>query len=396
MSRARAETNTSFEGGCPPVPELLERLTVRPEHDSRRYTPHMPARHPVGLPNSSGHTGGFAPAIKKYRAHLKQHPDDAAAWEGLAYLHLRIASGEGKGTNLGAEGLVTRQESDDPLRAGHQLLSFQYELQALLREPDNLRFRGSLNTTLALALTDAQRENPYHRGHYVAIVRCLGGVGAARDLRYAIVEGTLDLRGRRPDLTDPLQEAELVCDLADLHRDRGEHREALAMYARALGLVHAAQAAGQRVYLRGPSTLLLWMHLSAVDLGDLAAAERYLDGMEEAEREEDEVTRTEGEVPVFRGPASRLRLRLLEAQGRGQEAHELAVREADMHLERFRQSGDDWALFERANLLDYAGQHEQARTLLERIVAGKESRWSAHGPAREALERIARGERLVV
>lgn len=383
----------TFPVGCPPLPELLEQLEIRPEHDSSRYDGYTMSRTLKGLPDPGYATGAFAPAVKKYRAYLQKHPQDAAAWEGLAYLHLRIAEGEGKGSGMGAEDLVSPDEAEDPLRAGHGLLSFQSELQALLCQPNNPRFRRRLNTVLSLALTDATREyegDAFHKGKYAPIVRCLGGVRAAQELRFSIVAGLLELTAESLK-SNPLGEAELLDDLAGLKHDMGEYRGAITLYERGLALVQQALAQGEQVFLRDPAYFYLYLHLSALGARDFPLATRYLDLMEEEEQRENAERVKEGKKPLHtEGPATHLRLSLLEAEGKQDEARALALKNADMLQERYLQTPvkerDPWDMLRRAELLHYAGQSKEAEGLLTRTLRGLKGKDAGH--PREYGERL--------
>lgn len=386
----------TFPVGCPPLDELLERLQVRPEHDRSRYREHTMSAAPAGLPDYGSNTGAFAVAVKKYRAYLQQHPADAAGWEGLAYLHLRIASGEGKGTGMGAEGLVSAEKAAEPLRAAHQLLSFQSELRALLCEPDNPRFRRSLNTSLALALTDATREHleDFEWGLHAPIVRCLGGVRAAQELRFAIVEGLLKLSSAHLK-NDPVERAQMINDLADVKREMGEYREAIALYEEALALVREALANGERVYLLDPAHFYLWLHLCALGLADFSLATHYLDQKEAEEQKEDAERIAQGEEAIHTGgPATHLRLQLLEAAGQPEQARALALQNADMLLARYQQAKpkdrDPWDMLRRADLLRYAGQTEEASALLHRTLRGLKEDWPRNY-ALKLLDQIKEG-----
>lgn len=378
------------------MPEILERIRVQPEHDPDRFSRSSLASRPAGLPDPGEQTGGFARAVKKYRAYLRDHPQDAGAWESLGYLHLRMASGEGTGKGVGAEGLISAEVSDSPLRAGHQLLSFQCELQALLCAPASTRSRSSLNTTLSLALTDAERENPYKRGHYVGIVHSLGGVKPAQQLRLAVVEGLLELEGRSARGLDRSQEAEFRRDLALLHQDMGEHELALALLERVLALLDQERADGEPLYILDHAYVYLYMHLSALELRDWSRATEYLDRMEAEEQEEDRQRLQAGEAPLHDdGPATALRLGLLEAQERHVEARELAGENAEMLLTGWETSGVQeygWGMVRCATLLAYAGRDREAVALLERIVAAPDDRHTREYALRTLDELSRKGD----
>lgn len=352
------------------VPELLVHIRLLPEHDPDSLKPLALAYIPAGLPSHSGQTGGFARVVKKYRAYLLAHPDDAGVWEGLGYLHLRMAAGEGTGKGLGAEGLVSAAISDSPVRAGHQLLSFWCELQALLCAPHSIRTRSSLNTSLALALSDAEKS--YHRGHYAPIVHALGGVSAAQELRLAIVEELLELHGRSAKPLSLSRETELRRNLALLYHDMEQHKSALILLEQVLALLDQRKAAGEPRHMLGYQSAYLYMHLCALALGDWAQAEAYLNHMEADKQQEDQERIAQGEKPLYDGPATPLRLALLEAQGQHEQAWALAVQHVELRLLRRREVGAtdyDWGMVRCASLLHYAGQTQAARELLEAILA---------------------------
>lgn len=94
------------------------------------------------------------------------------------------------------------------------------------------------------------------------------------------------------------------------------------------------------------------------------------------------------------GPATRLRLKLLEATGQQEQARALALRNAEMLLEPYQtakpRDRDPWDMLRRADLLHYAGQCEEAEALLRRTMRSLKDEWPRNY-AQNLLRRIKEG-----
>ncbi|RJF75679.1 hypothetical protein D3875_01125 [Deinococcus cavernae] len=129
-----------------------------------------------------------------------------------------------------------------------------------------------------------------------------------------------------------------------------------------------------------PAHFYLWLHDCDLGLADFPLTTRYLSLKEAEEQKEDAQRVARGEEALHtEGPATRLRLKLLEASGQHEQARVLALQNAEMMLERYRAAKpgerNPWDMLRRAELLHYAGRAEEAQALLHRTMRGLKDKW---------------------
>lgn len=306
-------------------------------------------------------------AIHKYRAYLERHPEDGGAWEGLAYLHLRLSGEEGDPEGLGAEGLVSSEwSSDGDLRAGHAQLAFEAERRAHELRPTSIPLRSSLLTTLSLAMSDAL--HGWSGGHYAGVIQSLRGLEPAQRFNLELIEDTLERFAERAHDQGGWICGDLPERRAQLLQEMRRFPEALTAWQAIAAEFHHERNTRRRERFSEPH-LHLHMYQCALALGQLDLAERELDAAEAGWSAEELQAAAEADRPA--PPRySPHRLDLLEAQGRHAEAVEMAVREAAVQRGFFETEPDNAYLFRCADLLEYAGDLDGAIELLENIVQG--------------------------